>query len=856
MALAMRGFRIHPLHHVNAKGDCSCGNKDGCADPKRRGKHSRLSGWQELATRDLSQISKWWGQWPLANPGIVTGLASGMFATDFDGRDGRKNLEALIGPLPETFTVKTGSDGEHDYFQHPGPEWVIHDSVKTICANVDIRGDGNKETRRGSNLVAPGAANARGRYSIKTDAPISPCPPALLALIATRREPMTTATAKTPETAHASGARPRNAPNVTADAEKRARLYAQKLAPSISGQDGHGTAMRAAMKIAVGFDLDEETAFRVLDDCWNDRCEPLWSEAELLHKIRDALEKGTSVERGAMLRETQARQSARAAPTIGAADGGDEWSSPASGHVERAIIYAGNDLHRQRAELSGAIARHPDFFQRAQRLVHIERVPSSSYQGPTYGLAIGAVTEAILAVESTRVAKFLDVIDGKEKECAPDRIVVKAVHQQHAWHDVRSLTGVLEAPALRSDGTIIQTPGYDAATGYFYEPSEAFDAVPDAPTQDEARHAFEALREIYDEFPFVSDDARALPIAAALTVLARPAIRGSVPAFLFEANTAGSGKTLLADTVSMLARGRDAGKMSFPATDDELEKILSSEAIAGSEITCFDNVRLPFGGAPLDKFLTAVHMVSLRVLGKTESRSVPWNSVILSTGNNYAFSGDTARRCLVARLEVTEDRPETRSGFRHHPLLAWIRQHRLRFVRCLLIMARAWYVAGKPVCDGAEWGSFGEWASTVPQIIRFAGGPNVLTCRGAEAGTEDLGRDALSVILDQWSKLDPSIVDEDGSNKKVEGSTVRSLLLLLFPSDARHRPPDAWGDLRDVLEMLGGGARPSAKQVGFAFRAFRGRYVKGRALVTAKTDRNGVAKWKIVGKEPTPKAGQ
>lgn len=525
---------------------------------------------------------------------------------------------------------------------------------------------------------------------------------------------------------------------------------------------------------------------------------------------------------------------------------------PPSTRVDRTVIYSGFDLHRQRAELNVAIARHPDFFQRGQRLVHIESLPSPriSATGAAHGLAIGVVTEAILSVETTRVAKFVEMADGRECETTPDRLVVKSVHQQHAWPGVRLLTGILEAPALRSDGSIIQTPGFDSQTGYFYQPSDAFEHVPDEASQEDAREAYRELVEIYAEFPFTSEEARALPIAAALTVLARPAILGAVPAFLFEANTAGSGKTLLADTVSMLARGRDAGKMSFPQTDEELEKILSSEAVAGSEITCFDNVRIPFGGAPLDKFLTAVSTVSLRVLGKTESRNVPWNSVILSTGNNYAFSGDTARRCLVARLEVKEDRPETRSGFRFEPLLSWIRSHRPRFVQCLLTIARAWYHAGKPMTDGGAWGSFNEWAATVPPMLRFAGGPDVLKCRGAEVGTEDLGRNALAVILDQWSRLDEGVVDETGTDTKKDGRTVRSLLQTLFPADARHRPPDGWDELRDVLETLGGGARPSAKQIGFAFRAYRGRYVNGRALVTTKTDRNGVAKWKIIGPKP------
>jgi hypothetical protein len=71
--------------------------------------------------------------------------------------------------------------------------------------------------------------------------------------------------------------------------EKRARQYARKLPGAISGQGGHRTAWSAVLHVVRGFDLDEATGLRVLEDEYNHRCEPPWSERELTHKVRDAI---------------------------------------------------------------------------------------------------------------------------------------------------------------------------------------------------------------------------------------------------------------------------------------------------------------------------------------------------------------------------------------------------------------------------------------------------------------------------------------------------------------------------------------------------------------------------------------
>ena len=60
-------------------------------------------------------------KWPNANVAVATG--SGLLVIDIDPRNGGNELliklEAELGPLPSTHTVRTGGGGEHFYLSVP-----------------------------------------------------------------------------------------------------------------------------------------------------------------------------------------------------------------------------------------------------------------------------------------------------------------------------------------------------------------------------------------------------------------------------------------------------------------------------------------------------------------------------------------------------------------------------------------------------------------------------------------------------------------------------------------------------------------------------------------------------------------
>jgi putative DNA primase/helicase len=71
---------------------------------------------------------------------------------------------------------------------------------------------------------------------------------------------------------------------------ERAISYVAKLEPSVSGERGHDRLFRAACVLVIGFDLGAESSMRILREHFNPRCEPIWSERELRHKVEDAMQ--------------------------------------------------------------------------------------------------------------------------------------------------------------------------------------------------------------------------------------------------------------------------------------------------------------------------------------------------------------------------------------------------------------------------------------------------------------------------------------------------------------------------------------------------------------------------------------
>ncbi|MGL6227103.1 MAG: hypothetical protein ACRC10_10835, partial [Thermoguttaceae bacterium] len=85
---------------------------------------------------------------------------------------------------------------------------------------------------------------------------------------------------------------------------KRAIAYVANCPAAVSGEGGHNQTFAVASVLVWGFCLDDKTAFEILWNHYNPRCQPAWSEQELRHKIESARDNPPNKEVGWLLRET------------------------------------------------------------------------------------------------------------------------------------------------------------------------------------------------------------------------------------------------------------------------------------------------------------------------------------------------------------------------------------------------------------------------------------------------------------------------------------------------------------------------------------------------------------------------
>lgn len=226
------------------------------------------------------------------------------------------------------------------------------------------------------------------------------------------------------------------------------------------------------------------------------------------------------------------------------------------------------------------------------------------------------------------------------------------------------LRGIVHHPVLRSDGSIVSRPGYDAASGLYLDPlgPPLVLSVAERPTPSDASVATEALLEVVAEFPFVSPAHKANALAALITPPLRELIEGPVPLFANDAPAAGSGKSLLVRVASVLSRGRVAPALPEPGREDEWRKRILALLIAGADIVFIDNVEKPLQSASLAGVLTSTDW-SDRVLGvSTMATSLPHRATWYATGNNLDIRGDLVRRTVWIRIDPQLARPDERDN--------------------------------------------------------------------------------------------------------------------------------------------------------------------------------------------------
>jgi hypothetical protein len=247
--------------------------------------------------------------------------------------------------------------------------------------------------------------------------------------------------------------------------------------------------------------------------------------------------------------------------------------------------------------------------------------------------------------------------DGPKPADCPAKIAATYLARIGDWK-LPVLLGVIEAAVMRPDGTILSTRGYDEATELYLHSEEDWPALPDAPRRAEAEAAVRELREPFAEFPFVDEAARSVLIAGILTAIQRRLLE-SAPLFAFDAPAQRSGKSLLAESLGLIATGRKPAATGVAKEGDELRKAITSALRENQAIINLDNLTHPLDSPDLARALTQSEYAD-RLLGASRMLRLPTNVLWTATGNNLMFRGDIPSRALISRIDPGEERPEER----------------------------------------------------------------------------------------------------------------------------------------------------------------------------------------------------
>jgi hypothetical protein len=284
---------------------------------------------------------------------------------------------------------------------------------------------------------------------------------------------------------------------------------------------------------------------------------------------------------------------------------------------------------------------------------------------------------------------------------------------------IKKLIARVTIPFIRIDGSIVDRPGYDSVTRIYAD----FDVdevapIPRDPCGAEVIAALRAMWAPWSEFPFATDADRGAMLAAIITAVCRPVL-DTAPAFMFEAPTPGSGKTLAASALGAVTRGTRGGITPFVDgmnMEQELVKKIVSMVAAGETFFLLDNVVGTLKSAVLASLLTN-GAIRERLLGSSNWFEGDARLLVCATSNNASLDRDLSRRFVRVRIDSGMEQPQARE-FGFDPAEQAL-AGRMEIARAVLVLLRAFFSAGA-VKLGQGTAGFAEWCLVCREPVLWA----------------------------------------------------------------------------------------------------------------------------------------
>lgn len=480
-----------------------------------------------------------------------------------------------------------------------------------------------------------------------------------------------------------------------------------------------------------------------------------------------------------------------------------------SAGCERIEVDDGKLVSAERAIIK-ALPAFPNLFQRNQQLVSV--------------LPNGRILKHTLNTLSSEIETFMRVEKGGKG--APAKIpegLTRRVVEREWFPGVGEIKAAVPLPVVRADGSVASAKGLDERTGLY-----VLKGAERSPRLLDTQGMADALARVwapFAEFPFADQSARAVCLAAMFTAVCRPALP-TAPAFIVNAQTYGTGKTLLSNSILSLT-GADISISAISSDGQEQAKQLTSILDEGPLAIMFDNVK----GYLKDSSDFCMAMTSSfyksRILGKSVMLKLPNRAMWVLNGNNVGISGDAVRRILPINLRSEENPELIKHAFDPIKVIGT----GLGDLRADLIDLLITYSAyGRETTRRAMGGyaSFEEWNGLVRGAVVWLGWGDPIEEMQAQQNA-DPEVQKLEMLMAAWDErfgLDAGFTLHELQHTPVD--PVRSPL---------------WLEAMELINIdhLG---RVNPQRMGWFLRSMKGRALNGKRFV-GKMDGHRRTKWSL-----------
>jgi putative DNA primase/helicase len=513
----------------------------------------------------------------------------------------------------------------------------------------------------------------------------------------------------------------------------------------------------------------------------------------------------------------------------GDADSGRElrnvWQHAAPGTGPIIRVLGGRRHDAANAGLVALAAAGIPFYQRDRHLVRVARIKAKASDGAT------ALVPSVMPVNTAMLGRVLGQSARWERIKAdgeiiaidpPDEVVEQIAAMTDEW-PFPPLRGLIDTPTLRPDGSLLASPGYDAATGFVLFNPPAMPAIPERPDKADALDALALLNnDLLDEFPFTSNASLSVAMSMLLTPVLRAAM-AVVPAHVVTAPEAGTGKSYLADIASAIAVGERCPVLAMAKKEEETEKRLIGAALTQRQIIAVDNV----SGLVMGDFLCQVTerpVMEIRPLGTSDMLRVPNAFTTFINGNNLVIGADNVRRCVQCALDADMETPEERQ-FRNDPV-ALVLAERGKYIAACLTIARAYIVAGRPGKLPPR-ASYEGWSDLVRSALVWLGWSDPVETVAAIRSDDPIRQQRAAVFTTWAAELIPTIGYQ--TSELIEQAEAWA--------QGNRIHPELFAALFAVAAPRGGGQQIDPVRLGLWLRANLDTVARGWKLTVDRTDK-------------------